>query len=153
MKKQSPLIQTIKELLNNEQVRSHYELSCYLSERGFDNVSQPQISRILNQLGAVSLKNSQGQAVYVLQRELIMPTLDTELAELVIAVHHNEVLVVVQTLPGAADIISRVIEKQNKKLQILAAIAGDDSVMILPNKIEGIELLVKKIQQIFNVNN
>ncbi|ATC97036.1 arginine repressor [Pseudoalteromonas tunicata] len=152
MKKQSPLIQTIKELLKNEQVRSHYELSYYLAERGFDNVSQPQISRILNQLGAVSIKNAQGQAVYVLQRELMMPTLDTEVGELVIEVHHNEALVVVQTLPGAADIISRVLEKQSKKLHILAAIAGDDSVMILPNKIDGIDLLVKKIRQIFAVN-
>ena len=153
MKKQSPLVQVIKELLKTEQIRSHYELAYFLDERGFENVSQPQISRILNQIGAVNLKNAQGQAVYVLKRELIMPTLETQVDELVVGVHANEALVVVETLPGSADIVSRVLEKQSKKFHILAAIAGDDSVMILPVCTNDIVALSNKIKMLFDVKS
>lgn len=148
--KQSPLIQNIKALLKEQQIRSHYELSYYLAERGFENTSQPQISRILKQIGAVSIKNSNGESVYTIQHELMMPTLDTQVKELVIDSHTNQFIVMVETIPGSADIIARVIENSPIKRLILATIAGDDNVMLIPSSIESCSQIKEMIKTIFN---
>ncbi|SFB96744.1 hypothetical protein [Pseudoalteromonas denitrificans] len=147
--KQSPLIQNIKELLDEQQIRSHYELAYYLSERGFENISQPQISRILKQIGAINIKNSKGESVYSIKHELMMPTLETKVHELVIDVHTNEFLIMVATIPGSADIVARVIEFNCAKNLILAVIAGDDSVMVMPKRIEQCGLIKHKIDIFF----
>lgn len=148
--KQSPLIQNIKELLKEQQIRSHYELSYYLAERGFENTSQPQISRILKQIGAINIKNSNGESVYTIKHELMMPTLDTQVKELVINTHTNQLIVMIETIPGSADIIARVIETSPMKKLILATIAGDDNVMIIPSSISKCEQIKSLIQEVFN---
>jgi transcriptional regulator of arginine metabolism len=149
MMKQSPLIQNIKALLKEHQIRSHYELSYYLAERGFENISQPQISRILKQIGALSIKNSNGESVYTIQHELMMPTLDTQLKELVIDSHTNQFIVMVETIPGSADIIARVIENSQIKQLVLATIAGDDNVMLIPESIKYCNQILSFIKQVF----
>jgi transcriptional regulator of arginine metabolism len=148
--KQNPLIQNIKELLKEQHIRSHYELSYYLAERGFENTSQPQISRILKQIGAISIKNSNGESVYTIKHELMMPTLDTQVKELVIDSHTNQYIVMVETIPGSADIIARIIESSHVKTQILATIAGDDNVMLMPKSIKECNQILSFIKQVFS---
>jgi len=148
--KQNLLIQNIKELLKEQQIRSHYELSYYLAERGFENTSQPQISRILKQIGAINIKNSNGESVYAIKHELMMPTLDTQVKELVIAVTTNDYIVMVETIPGSADIIARVIENSSIKKLILATIAGDDNVMLIPSSIQSCNQIKQMIKSIFD---
>jgi len=148
--KQNPLIQNIKELLKEQQIRSHYELSYYLAERGFENTSQPQISRILKQIGAISIKNNNGESIYTIQHELMMPTLDTQVKELVINTHTNQLIVMVETIPGSADIIARVIENSPIKKHILATIAGDDNVMLIPVSIKNCEQIMLMTQELFH---
>ncbi|WP_042145601.1 MULTISPECIES: hypothetical protein [unclassified Pseudoalteromonas] len=148
--KQNPLIQNIKELLKKQHIRSHYELSYYLAERGFENTSQPQISRILKQIGAISIKNSNGESVYTIKHELMMPTLDTQVKELVIDSHTNQYIVMVETIPGSADVIARIIESLPVKTQILATIAGDDNVMLLPKSIKECNQILSFIKQVFS---
>jgi len=148
--KQNPLIQNIKELLKEQQIRSHYELSYYLAERGFENTSQPQISRILKQIGAISIKNNNGESIYTIQHELMMPTLDTQVKELVINTHTNQLIVMVETIPGSADIIARVIENSPIKKHILATIAGDDNVMLIPVSIKNSEQIMLMTQELFH---
>ena len=148
--KQNPLIQNIKALLKEQQIRSHYELSYYLAERGFENTSQPQISRILKQIGAISIKNSKGESVYAIEHELMMPTLDTQVKELVIDSHTNQFIVMVETIPGSADIIARVIENSSIKQLVLATIAGDDNVMLVPSSIKNCSRIKEMLQSIFD---
>lgn len=148
--KQSPLIQNIKALLKEQQIRSHYELSYYLAERGFENTSQPQISRILKQIGAINIKNSNGEYVYAIKHELMMPTLDTQIKELVINTNTNQFVIIIETIPGSADIIARIIETSSMKKFILATIAGDDNVMIIPNSIKDCDHIKSLIQQVFH---
>ena len=148
--KQNLLIQNIKELLKEQQIRSHYELSYYLAERGFENTSQPQISRILKQIGAINIKNSNGESVYAIKHELMMPTLDTQVKELVIAITTNDYIVMVETIPGSADIIARVIENSPIKKLILATIAGDDNVMLIPSSIQSCNQIKQMIKNIFD---
>ncbi len=148
--KQSPLIENIKELLHQKQIRSHYELAYYLDERGFANVSQSQISRLLKQVGAVYLKNATGESVYAIKHELMIPTLDTEIHELVVAINTNENMIMVSTVPGAANIVAGIIDNMKDKLQVLAVIAGDDSVMVLPVAIKERESISLNLQNLFD---
>lgn len=61
-----------------------------------------------------------------------MPSATSPLKNLVLDVDYNDALVVVQTSPGAAQLVARLLDSISKSEGILGTIAGDDTIFITP---------------------
>jgi transcriptional regulator of arginine metabolism len=140
-KKEITLLNTFKVMLKEKEFRSQDELAYELSVRGFDNISQSKISRMLSKVGAIRTRNSLSQVVYQLPNELIIPKVKYSIDTIALGVKHNGTQIVLKTTSGGASIMARVLDSLEDSFGILGTIAGDDTVLIIPlntNKIDEI---------------
>lgn len=143
------LIKAFKEILKAEKFGSQGEIASALQELGYDNVSQSKISRLLSKYGAVRTRNAKGQMVYCLPPELGMPTAKSSLKQLVLDVVHNNVMVIIRTSPGAAQLIARLLDSLSPEDGVLGTIAGDDTIFIAPADVNNIDATLKLVEDLF----
>ncbi|KAE9532851.1 transcriptional regulator ArgR [Ursidibacter arcticus] len=149
MEKTDSLSEAFKSLLKEEKFGSQSEIVTALQELGFTHVNQSKISRMLTKFGAVRTRNTKMEMVYQLPAELSVPTTSSPLKNLVIDIDHNDVLVVVRTSPGAAQLIARLLDSMGKAEGILGTIAGDDTIFITPTRETSITALIHNITDLF----
>ena len=89
------------------------------------------------------------EMVYQLPAELGVPATSSPLKNLVTDIDHNELLIVVKTSPGAAQLIARLLDSVGKSEGILGTIAGDDTIFITPTAHTPIIELVNRITTLF----
>ncbi len=147
--KQEELIKAFKAILTAETCGSQSDIVEQLKASGFDNVSQSKVSRMLTKYGAVRTRNALGEMVYCLPPELGMPTAKSPLKQLVYDVTHNNVMVVIRTSPGAAQLIARLLDSLGKKDGVLGTIAGDDTIFIAPADIVKIDDVCRYVEDLF----
>lgn len=141
------IMSDLRELLTTGTTDTQEEIGNVLAKKGYD-VNQSKISRMLRKIGAVKSKNESGQIVYRLPKEPAPPTPSNLLTSLVINVFANEVMAVVTTSPGAASVISRLLDYHSEKIGILGTVAGDDTILIIPKSIKQTKLIVQKVKDI-----
>ncbi|MFM2478068.1 transcriptional regulator ArgR [Celerinatantimonas sp. MCCC 1A17872] len=147
--RQEYLIQAFKALLKEERFGSQAEIVTALQELGFDNINQSKVSRMLSKFGAVRTRNAKMEMVYCLPAELGVPTATSPLKNLVMEIDHNDALIVIQTSPGAAQLIARLLDSLGKAEGILGTIAGDDTIFITPTQEMDIGQLQDSIKELF----
>lgn len=147
--KQDALIKAFKEILKTESFGSQGEIVNALKDQGFDNISQSKVSRMLSKFGAVRTRNARGDMVYCLPPELGMPTAKSPLKQLVLDIVHNNVMVIIRTSPGAAQLIARLLDSLSQADGVLGTIAGDDTIFIAPADITEIEDLRQRVEDLF----
>jgi transcriptional regulator of arginine metabolism len=150
MTKQEQLVKAFKDLLKGENYGSQAEIVDALKAQGFDNISQSKISRMLSKFGAVRTRNAKGQMAYCLPPELGMPTAKSPLKQLVLEIVHNNVMIIIRTSPGAAQLIARLLDSLNQTDGVLGTIAGDDTIFIAPTNINEIEETCEKVEELFD---
>lgn len=150
--KQDALIQAFKELLKQEQFASQGDIVEALKAQGFDNISQSKVSRLLSKFGAVRTRNARQEMVYCLPAELGMPTAKSPLKQLVIDIEHNDVMIIVRTSPGAAQLIARLLDSLSKSDGVLGTIAGDDTIFIAPTNVTKIKETISQLEELFSRN-
>ena len=138
--KQEALVKAFKALLKEENFGSQGEIVDALKEQGFDNISQSKVSRMLSKFGAVRTRNAKQEMVYCLPAEMGVPTAKSPLRQLVIDIMHNEMMIIIRTSPGAAQLIARLLDSLGKADGVLGTIAGDDTIFIAPAKISEIDI-------------
>nr|WP_136252596.1 transcriptional regulator ArgR [Ningiella ruwaisensis] len=148
--KQDALVKAFREILNTESYGSQGEIVNALKKLGFDNISQSKVSRMLSKFGAVRARDARGDMVYCLPPELGMPTAKSPLKQLVLDIVHNNVMVIIRTSPGAAQLIARLLDSLSHTDGVLGTIAGDDTIFIAPADITKIEILRQKVQDLFD---
>jgi transcriptional regulator of arginine metabolism len=148
--KQDVLIKAFREILKTESYGSQGEIVLALKKLGFDNISQSKVSRMLSKFGAVRTRDARGDMVYCLPPELGMPTAKSPLKQLVLDIVHNNVMVVIRTSPGAAQLIARLLDSLSHTDGVLGTIAGDDTIFIAPADITKIEELRQRVQDLFD---
>ena len=143
------LSEAFKALLKEEKFGSQSEIVTALQEQGFENINQSKVSRMLSKFGAVRTRNTKMEMVYQLPNELGVPTTSSPLKNLVVDIDHNDLLIVVKTSPGAAQLIARLLDSIGKSEGILGTIAGDDTIFITPTR--GIEMddLMQTVRLLF----
>ncbi len=132
----------IVELLNRHSVRSQPELARLLAEDGFA-VTQTTLSRDLDELGAVRIRDGAGELAYAVPGEGGDRTpragdgegdLDLRLARLaaecLVSADATDNLVVLRTPPGAAQFLASAVDRASLP-GILGTIAGDDTVLLI----------------------
>jgi transcriptional regulator of arginine metabolism len=138
----------IVELLTRTTVRSQAQLGRLLASDGIE-VTQATLSRDLEELGAVKIRDSWGQLVYAVPAEGgdRRPRLASEPAtgqnrlaraagELLVAAESSANLVVLRTPPGAAQFLASVVD-QSAMPTVLGTIAGDDTVVVIARDPDG----------------
>ena len=148
--KQETLVQAFKNLLKQEQFGSQGEIVDALKTEGFDNISQSKISRMLSKYGAVRTRNARQEMVYCLPAELGVPTAQSPLRQLVLEIEHNGIMIVIQTSPGAAQLIARLLDSLSKSDGVLGTIAGDDTIFIAPTDVNNINETIKTLECLFS---
>ncbi len=147
--KQEKLIKTFKALLKEEKFSSQSEIVDALRLAGFDNINQSKVSRLLTKFGAVRTRNSKMEMVYCLPAELGMPTAGSSLKEMVINIDFNSAIIVIHTVPGAAQLIARLLDSLGKARGILGVVAGDDTIFITPIRDTKTEHLFSSVCELF----
>jgi transcriptional regulator of arginine metabolism len=150
--KQEALLHAFKELLKQEQFGSQGEIVEALKSQGFDNISQSKVSRMLSKYGAVRTRNARQEMVYCLPAELGMPTAKSPLKQLVLDIEHNDVMIIIRTSPGAAQLIARLLDSLSKADGVLGTIAGDDTIFIAPADITKIQQTISNLEALFLKN-
>ncbi len=138
----------IVDLLTRSRVRSQPELARLLAADGID-VTQTTLSRDLEELGAVKIRDSWGQLVYAVPAEggdprpRIAPesaASESRLArvagELLVSAESSANLVVARTPPGAAQFLASVLD-HSALPTVLGTIAGDDTVLVVARDAHG----------------
>jgi transcriptional regulator of arginine metabolism len=136
----------VLQLLQGGHVETQEALVAQLQAQGFE-VNQSKVSRMLRQLGAIKQARGQGRTVYVLPKDIPPPSTETEIARMVLEVDHNETLVVVHTAPGAASLIARLLDHQQKVLRIIGVIAGDDTIFLAPMPRAGVSSVATGVRE------
>lgn len=150
--KQEALVQAFKDLLKQEQFSSQGEIVDALKTEGFDNISQSKVSRMLSKFGAVRTRNARQEMVYCLPAELGVPTAKSPLKQLVLDIEHNDVMIIIRTSPGAAQLIARLLDSLSKSDGVLGTIAGDDTIFIAPTNVTEIKQTISTLELLFSKN-
>lgn len=148
--KQEALINAFKELLKQEQFGSQGDIVDALKAQGFDNISQSKVSRMLSKFGAVRTRNARQDMVYCLPAELGVPTAKSPLRQLVLDIEHNEMMIIIRTSPGAAQLIARLLDSLSKSDGVLGTIAGDDTIFIAPTSVKDIQITINSLEKLFS---
>lgn len=145
--RKSDLLDDLRQLLLEGKVTRQEDICIALQTKGH-HVNQSKISRLIHKLNAIKSKNELGQVVYRLAREPAPPTTSSQLSSLVIDVIANETIIIVNTSPGAAQLVARVLDYNKNNIQILGTIAGDDSIFVAPLSIKTIDISLKQIKKL-----
>src|SRR3990167_7032167 len=140
------LTEDLRILLLEGSVTTQDDICAALQAKGH-HVNQSKISRLIRKLDAIKSKNELGQVAYRLAREPAPPTTN-QLSNLVIDVIANEIIIIVNTSPGAAQLIARVLDYHREKIQIIGTIAGDDSIFVAPSSINTIGDSLREIKNL-----
>jgi transcriptional regulator of arginine metabolism len=138
--------QRIADLLGKHKVRSQTGLADLLAGEGY-SVTQATLSRDLDELGAVRIRDGDGTLVYALRSEggdgapqvareasVLEARLKRLLSELLVTAEGSANLVVLRTPPGAAQFLASAIDhadNQGVTAGVMGTIAGDDTVLVI----------------------
>lgn len=147
MKQTNKLTNVLREILMAGVASTQEELCHALAKKGFA-VNQSKISRLLHKVGATKSKNDRGQFVYLLPKEPVPPSMTSPVVNLIIEIVSNEALIIIRTSPGAATLIARLLDYNQKKIGILGTIAGDDTIFIAPKSVQKINRTIEDIKSL-----
>ncbi len=136
----------IKEIIQTQPVASQEELVLLLKKRNFE-VTQATLSRDLAELGVARIHTNEGlrYSLNSQSEEKNFPFVGRE----VLSVEHNEVMVVIRTLPGRASGVASFIDSLMNPM-IIGTVAGDDTVFVTPASVKKISKLEKIIKELIN---
>lgn len=122
----------IREILQNERISTQEDLCQELRNRGYD-VTQATVSRDIKELSLVKIADgsgyryawpdSQGRKSSNLRMKRIFQ-------DSVVGYNHSENIIVIKTLPGAAQSIASLIDSLDNP-HILGTVAGDDTIFVV----------------------
>ena len=147
--KPEAMLEAFKALLREERYGSQGDIVDALKAQGFSNISQSKVSRLLSKYGAVRTRNARQEMVYCLPAELGIPSTRAPLTQLVLDIQHNDVMVIIRTTPGAAQLIARLLDSVGKQEGVLGTIAGDDTIFIAPLKVADIDFTLQNVKALF----
>jgi transcriptional regulator of arginine metabolism len=138
--------EAILELIRRSRVGTQEELKDRLAERGF-RVTQATLSRDLARLGARRVTLRAGGTTYEI--DSLLAEEEETLAyfrPLVTSVEESHAMVVVMTEPAAASTVARAIDRERLP-EVLATLAGDDTVFVVPQRRSSPHALARRLRE------
>jgi transcriptional regulator of arginine metabolism len=135
---------SIKQIITEQEIASQEDLAQALTQAGFD-VNQATLSRDLREMGIVRLPTATGS-----KYSFVTDTEDARLRALlayeVKSIACNESMVIVKTLAGRAQGVAELIDSM-KHPEILATLAGDNTIFIAPRSVTSIDKVVEALKE------
>lgn len=138
----------IKEILALHEISHHDSLIGFLKEEGF-TVTQATLSRDFSEMGIIRTVSDNGSPRYILNPEESGRQILKFIGFEILGIQHNESLIVVRTLAGRAQGVAYFIDRLNKP-EILGTVAGDDTVLIIPNSIKNTGAIIEMIEKLIS---
>jgi len=135
----------IKQIITSAVVASQEDLRLLLERDGVE-VTQATLSRDIKELGIARVNTADGMR-YVLRPESEEKRLATLLSYEVESIEHNEVVIVIKTLPGRAQGVAEILDNIHGE-GILGTIAGDNTIFVAPSSTRTIPELVARLRDL-----
>ena len=139
-------------LLMTGEIRSQVELTQMLIKEGF-LVTQATVSRDLEDLGAIKIRNGTGSLTYGISPS--RPSIEDPInrvirvaQDLLIAADASANLVVLRTPPGGAHLLASALDQAitaSALPELLGTVAGDDTVLVITRSPDGGEVVAAQI--------
>ena len=149
----SKRLRAIKEIINIKKISSQEELLNELIKGGY-NATQSTVSRDLNYLRIVKIRNYMQEEYYAVETgkfegKIIDPEkFRSKLKESVVSVKRADNIIVIKTFPGEAQGTAAVIDGMNF-VEILGTVAGDDTIICIIDTTDNAEKLIIMIREQF----
>ncbi|MCJ8319989.1 MAG: ArgR family transcriptional regulator [Colwellia sp.] len=150
---QSNLLVALKVLLDEKRFSSQLQLAKALSIRGFNNISQTQVSRLINKIGAIKVRNNKNQVIYRLPEHDFIPQMHQDIDTVILSIQHNENQIIIKTVAGGAGVISKIIENIGESIGILGCISSNNTILIIPENLRIINETIRSIITILDLEN
>lgn len=138
----------IKEIIDKNKVETQEDLAAALRSEGIE-VTQATVSRDIKELMLVKVPDADGHYHYAYPKEhnmLLTPgRLERTFQDSIISVRAAQCLVVIRTLPGAAQAVAYAVDYM-KWPEILGTIAGDDTVFVALEDQAGVATLLHRFK-------
>jgi transcriptional regulator of arginine metabolism len=139
----------IKRILSDRIISNQDQILKLLTNEGV-SITQATLSRDFADLGVIRTFTNLG-----VQYVLSSTDYGKEIAKLVgleiLNVANNENMIVLRTLAGRAQGVAHYIDRLNRE-EILGTIGGDDTVLIIPNKLSNMEKVLEIIKDLITDN-
>jgi len=141
----------IRDILFNERISTQEDLCEALKNRGYA-VTQATVSRDIRELSLLKIPDGSGyryawpdhigpKSSYVRMKRVFQDS--------VVSYNHSENVVVIKTLPGAAQSIASLIDSLNN-LHILGTVAGDDTIFVVIKPIAAVEEVLQVFRELIS---
>jgi transcriptional regulator of arginine metabolism len=134
----------IKELLNNKVITSHDQLVELLSHEEIQ-ITQATLSRDFAEMGVIRVFTPTATR-YVLNPDETGRQIAKLIGFEIISVENNESMVIIRTLAGRAPGVAHHIDRLDKQ-EIIGTVAGDDTVLVIPNLHKNVMPIVSFIKE------
>ncbi|MBK7105706.1 MAG: arginine repressor [Ignavibacteriae bacterium] len=139
----------IKRILTERIISNQEQILKLLGNEGV-TITQATLSRDFADLGVIRTFTNLG-----VQYILSSTDYGKEIAKLVgleiLNIAQNESMIVLRTLAGRAQGVAHYIDRLNRE-EILGTIGGDDTVLIIPNKVANIEKILEILKNLITDN-
>jgi len=142
----------VSKLIGTGKIASQSDLIKALKKQGVV-VTQGTTSRDLEDIGAIRVRNSEGEMVYALTDAQPISTKSSFPSELVLTATPSGNLVVIRTPIAAAQMLASAIDglsQSGKLASAIGTVAGDDTVIVVADTATGGSALAKKILGLAN---
>lgn len=138
----------IAELIGSQVIHSQAQLSALLEAEGFI-VAQATLSRDLDDLGAIKIRDRGGALAYSLpdgdaHGDLAAHRLEERIAEFLLSVDRSGDLVMLRTPPGGAQLLAASFDRfaaVAAPTRIIGTVAGDDTILLVAREGQGAYVL------------
>ena len=138
----------IRELIINKRIKTQIELTEILLSMGY-STTQSNISRILKKLNTVKVVDDSKNTYYVIQPKPL--EISEWIKTLINTIKDNGREIVVKTYSGAGQIIGQIIDERNIN-NVMACVAGDNSILVLVEDLVKINETVATLKEMFMEN-
>ena len=139
----------IKRILTERIISNQDQILKLLQNEGV-SITQATLSRDFADLGVIRTFTNLG-----VQYILSSTDYGKEIAKLVgleiLTIANNESMIVLRTLAGRAQGVAHYIDRMNRE-EILGTIGGDDTVLVIPNKISNMEKILDILKNLITDN-
>ncbi|NLJ72738.1 MAG: arginine repressor [Syntrophomonadaceae bacterium] len=134
----------IMDIIANHRITTQEDLNKALKEAGF-KVTQATISRDIKELQLVKIP-FQDSYRYALPETTTLKGTEQRMVRVfkdsVININYSENIIVIRTMPGAAQSVASVIDNADMP-NILGSVAGDDTIIVVVKPISAVEKVLK----------
>jgi transcriptional regulator of arginine metabolism len=122
---------SIKEIITSRPIANQDELRLELRRKKC-RVTQATLSRDLAELGVSRALSADGPRYVLQSANAEVQALKPVVGPQVVSIRANESLIVVQTLPGCANIVGEFLDIQPHP-EIIGTVAGDNTLLVIPS--------------------